>query len=111
MVPGWLSRFPPSLCSACPQKHSDCSARKLILHGHGSDADRFVLANESILLDFPSVGAAVGCPIEVGSTQRRTSQSNLAGDENGLLASTTNKANSCKSAEPLLDTSIGISPP
>ena len=58
VVPGWPSRLRPSLCSVCPQKHSDCSARKRIPHGHGSDADRFFLANESILLDFPSVG---GC--------------------------------------------------
>ena len=38
------------------------------------------------------------------------SQLSLAGDENGLVASTTNSANSFNSAEPLLDTSIGTSP-
>ena len=56
-------------------------------------------------------GLRLGASSKSGAPNVRTSQSNLAGDENGLLASTTNKANSCKSAEPLLDTSIGVSPP
>ena len=38
-------------------------------------------------------------------------QGNCAGDENGLVASTTNNASSRKSPDPLLDTTIGVSPP
>ena len=35
--------------------------------------------------------------------------SRVAGDENGLLASTTNMISSCRSVVPLLETSIGVS--
>ena len=36
---------------------------------------------------------------------------NVAGDENGLVASTTNITSACRSAEPLLETCIGVSAP
>jgi hypothetical protein len=38
-------------------------------------------------------------------------QSNLAGDENGFAASTTNMTSECRSVEPLLETCIGVLAP
>ena len=43
--PKLASRLRPSLYSDCPRKHSDCSARKLIPHGHGNSGNRFSLCH------------------------------------------------------------------
>lgn len=43
------------------------------------------------------------------SSCRPSHHSRVAGDENGLLASTTNMISSCRSVVPLLETSIGVS--
>jgi hypothetical protein len=60
----------------------------------------------------------VGCgrpgATDVVSSRRlehRSAYGNLAGDENGLSASTTNITSACRSVEPLLETCIGISAP
>jgi hypothetical protein len=45
------------------------------------------------------------------SLLRGLAYGNLAGDEKGLVASTTNITKECKSVEPLLETCIGVLAP
>ena len=54
------------------------------------------------------VTANFGCDAHVFQYVR-DSQGNLAGDEKGLAASTTNITSECRLAEPLLETCIGVS--
>lgn len=57
------------------------------------------------------VSACVWACARVCARARQRSQGSVAGDENGLDASTTNITSACRSLVPLLDTCIAMSAP
>lgn len=59
----------------------------------------------------PLPSSMAPAPAKSSARRRCSDYSNFAGDEKGLLASTTNITSECRSEEPLLETCIGVSAP
>jgi hypothetical protein len=78
----WASRLPLNLCSVCPQKRSDCSERKLILHGHGSGGNRLICRHAvyetepCTLFAFPTYRSACLFRLAIAATPQRLPSEN-----------------------------------
>jgi hypothetical protein len=75
--PKWRSRLLPSHCLACPRKHSNCSARKLIPHGHGNGGNWLSWHRSAgqtgpcALLIFPTYRSACLFRLAIAATPQR----------------------------------------